>query len=384
MGSALRAKLKGQLGQSLQTSFEKKDDSGRFRDIFRSDTKYEIQKWKCTEGTHKIDIIPFLAGEDHPYVKIGKLALGKPTHLIDHWVHMKVGPTEDQVVCPLRTLGTPCPICEHQQRLRTSDDPNDDEIDTLNPKHRVVYNIWCHDTQKEEQKGIQIWDASHFLMENEVIGLANRDKEELGKVIDFPDVDTGKTIKWKREGSGAFNTKYKYHEFLERKPIPDNLVEAAIPLDQIVQLHNYEEIEQMFFAGREEVPVEETTGSYVQEEGTDSTGTEETASTEETTSTEETSTFDPACEDASAGTQDLECPVDGGTFGVDLDQYKHCDKCDVVDDCDNENRRLKTETDKVSTERKVPAEKKVSAERKEPGDDKKPPRATINRRRVSK
>src|SRR5574337_1937468 len=111
--SERRAAMKQEMADRHKESYDRKDDSGRFKSIFIKDAVSGITMWKCSEDEHFINIIPYIAGANNPNVKPGKFAYN-----LDIFVHRKVGVNEDSYICLARTYNKPCPICEHQAEQR--------------------------------------------------------------------------------------------------------------------------------------------------------------------------------------------------------------------------------------------------------------------------
>jgi len=223
----------------------KKTGGGRWPTIFLKDKVPEgVEFWICKEGKHLADIIPFEAGKNMPLgenlTPITKE--GDPDYVLDLFVHTNVGNMNKPFVCPYENFGIECPICEYIKSHQL-----DKEIwKKLVAKHRVVYFLWVHDNREEEKKGIQIFEASHFFMEEKIEEIANSPKD--GGQEDFSNPDDGKSLAWTRKGSGMENTQYLGHRLIERDDIiPDRILEQTFSLDDIVNMHpTYKEIEKEF------------------------------------------------------------------------------------------------------------------------------------------
>lgn len=223
----------------------KSTGGGRFPTIFNKDAVPEgIEFWRCKEGEHIADIIPFEAGPNMPLDERMQPITeeGQLDYVLDLFVHTNVGNMMKPYVCPFENFGKPCPICEFMKANKLE---KDDWV-KLVAKHRVVYFLWVHDSREEEKKGIQIFEASHFLMEEKIAVIAKLPKG--GGFVNFSDPDTGKSLAWTRKGSGMLNTQYLGHRLIERDgAIPDKILDMTFPLDSIVNMHpDYEEIEREF------------------------------------------------------------------------------------------------------------------------------------------
>ena len=218
---------------------------GRFPTIFNKENVPEgIEFWRCAEGEHIADIIPFEAGPDMPLdERLQPITEeGHLDYVMDLFVHTNVGAMQKPYVCPFENFGKPCPICEFMKATKLEKE----DWKKLVAKHRVVYFLWVHDSREEEKKGIQVFEASHFLMEEKIEEIAKLPKG--GGFVNFSDPDTGKSLAWTRKGSGMTNTQYLGHRLIEREePIPDKILDMTFPLDSIINMHpEYAEIEKEF------------------------------------------------------------------------------------------------------------------------------------------
>ena len=242
-----------------------KESGGRYPTIFIRDKIPEgIEFYKCKEGEHLADIIPFEAGPDMPLDESNNPVTeeGDLDYVLDLWVHQNLGKLQNPYVCPYENFGKPCPACEFIKGNRLEKD----DWSKLRAKHRVIYQIWDHQTREGEKKGIQIFEAAYFFMEEKIDEIAKLPKG--GGYISFSDPDSGKTLAWKRKGSGKDNTQYLGHKFIDRDaPIPDKILNKTFALDSIIKMHpSYEDIEKDFnhtlaklglLTGSEDVPFDD-------------------------------------------------------------------------------------------------------------------------------
>jgi hypothetical protein len=331
-----RKSWKDKLAGKQEQSYKDRNDSGRFKPIFLGFPE-NIKFWKCNEGEHTIDIVPYEAGPNDP-----KNKKGEPTYKLDIFVHNKVGANEDSYVCMNRTYGKPCPICEHKLALSKKDDFDEAEVKELNPKRRVIYNVWVHDSTNSEAMGIQLMNMSHFLFEKELLEASKKPKG--GGFIHFAnyDKDSGKNITFDRKGSGAMNTKFSpFHFFDREEDIPDEILEKALSLDQYLHIPTYEEVYASFHSTtmEEEVPVEEEEYEETEKEDV----TEEEDPVEARKKAREERLKKQASEDP--------CPQ-GHVFGVDVDKFDECEPCKKWDECNEKSGELVK-----PVEKKEPAKK---------------------------
>ena len=293
-----------------EEGYARKDGSGRFKSIF-IDTFEKSKLWKCSEAEHSINIVPYLAGKQNPHV-----AEGKPTYILDIYRHAKVGVNEDSYICMKKTYDKPCPICEYQAKLRKESDGSDaseDYIKSFNAGRRAIYNVHCLDSAKEEAKGIQIWEVSHFLFEKEILEIAK--KKRGGGFVYFADIDDGKIVSFRRTGSSV-GTKFTAIEFEERDaPISDELIESALCLDEMIYIPDYEEVKNAFYSL---IKVDD-----VEEEEEETTRKPKITLKAETNKEEDVEIKDTP---ETVDTTEEDCPF-GYEFGKDFDRNPECDTC---------------------------------------------------------
>ena len=309
-----RSKWKEGLKKRQQESFDKRDDSGKYKSYF-IDAIGKDKFWKPTVGEHQINIIPFIAGKNNPNVKEGE-----PTYLLDLWVHTGIGVNEDNYICPARNFDQPCPICEHQAELRKEEDYDEELVKSINPKRRAVYNVEVLDSVKEQNKGIQLLEVSHFSFEKPLMERSKLPKG--GGFVYFADVDDGQVVSFEVKES-AFTTKgakprtIKKNDFLSFQfiprdaPISDELLAKSFVLDEIIVIPEYEALYEAFY--------QESSGRTAKPEE------KEQERQEEEEQEKESDVEDPEIPGDT-------CPVEQ-TFGEDYDKFNECDDCINRDAC---------------------------------------------------
>ena len=349
-----RKQYRDEVRKAQEDSQARKDDSGKFKSIFKDVTG---GMFKCTEGEHTINIIPFIAGPNHPTKKEGK-----STYILDLFVHGKVGINENSYVCMTKTFGEdhPCPVCEHQAELRKQDNFDEEEVKSLNPGRRAIYNIEVRDKESDYGK-ILLWDVSHFLFEKTLVERA--DSKKGGKIF-FADPDDGRSIYFKRTGKGAKDTKYTILEFEKREPIPDELLDAAFVIDEKIHYPEYDEVYSALHgtprSSSERPPADEERGRKAKEEETP----------DRTAKGKEQERKDEPADDV----QEPEgCPFEH-IFGVDVDTFDECGECEKNAECLDEFEKIQEDKERRRQEREKA--------RKEAEAAKNPPQRTRTSRSV--
>lgn len=301
--------------------------SGFTKDILKDD----IKKWKCKEGDHLIDIIPYQIGANHPNPKFKE---GDFTYYFDLFVHRDIGINKEQVVCLKETSGKPCPICEYRTEMMKGDDFDVAESKKLSPKKRTLYNIVCYDSDEEQAKGIQIFNVAWFYVQNHLVPLTKN--KRTGANIPFTDPDEGKSLSFTRIGMDA-QSKFVGHSFVDRcdasgktYTISDEILDSVYKLEDIISFPTYEEVESILYGK----PVESV------------------KSTDTTSPMEEKKIVDssPNSDDSNDDSNEVirECEY-GYNFGVDFNKKEECeDDCDLWEECRAKRRELrKVEGDNI-------------------------------------
>ncbi len=236
---ARMAKNKGGLAKRHNTVA--KPTGGRYPTIFdKKKVPDGVTFFVCKEAQHIVDILPWEAGKDMPLDEqnIPVTKEGGFDYVLDLWVHQNIGKMKLPFVCPYENFGQPCPICEYIKANRLPKP----EWSKIRPKRRSIYLIWNRTTPEDEKKGVQIFDAAHFFMEEKLEEIAKLPRG--GGFVTFSDPDDGQSVCWTRKGSGQENTQYLGHRFIEREQaIPDRILESTFALDQVINMHpSYEEI----------------------------------------------------------------------------------------------------------------------------------------------
>lgn len=315
--------------QRQKEMYDSRNDSGRFKSIFK-DLPEGVEKWKCETGEHNIDILLYPAGKNDPEVRAGKLQEGDPQVALDVWIHTRVGAAEDNYICLSRTYKEKCPICERRNALRKTDDYDEEEVKALNPTRRHVYNVWVHDSAKEEDKGVQVFDVSQYLFGLELTEQSKLPME--GGFEPYAHPDQGKIVNFTKSGK-QISTKFKSFHFLKRpKPLPANIRDGVLVLDEYLYIPTYEEVKNAFMAGGvSNASLDEQFGGddvpdFVPPE-------EEKQEDPREAKRREREARLKAQQEATTHLPENECPS-GFVFGADIDKKKEvCDVCEKWDAC---------------------------------------------------
>lgn len=286
--------------------------------------------YKVKKGRNSIDILPFIIKTNH---HPQKMKPGYEDYILDVFVHTKIGPGEDTVVCLKKTFGKPCPICEEQADLRQNKSIPDHQLkkqlNALKPTRRAVYNII---DLEEPEKGVQIWEVSHFLFEKELLEEAETAESE---VVTFADLKDGRSINFRAtEESIDTSTffKYKSISFQKREPYAEDILNETYSLDSYLVIPSYEEVQKLFLGifDEEEDDDEKKEEASPRESNIRRTAVQRTAKDTTDEDMEEETPKEKVSTKITSGKK--RCQY-GHTFGDDCDTMKECKDCEDWNDC---------------------------------------------------
>jgi hypothetical protein len=235
--------------------------------------------------------------------------------------------------------------------MKEQEEFDEDAVKKLSPSRRVIYNVWVHDSTKDEEKGIQLWDASHYLFGKEIAELAKLPKG--GGFVEYTDPDAGKQISFTRKGKGALSTKYTAFRFLEREEaIPDTILYSTFVIEDFIHFADYKEIEAALY------------GKELAESEEDETLPE--PEKEEAPKEERKRRGRPAAVEEDI--VDNPCPY-GHTFGVSIEKFDDCQKCEKWDPCSEKADEAEAELEALALQaekEKLEKEKAAKEPKEEP------------------
>jgi gp32 DNA binding protein like len=334
-----RDQLKQGLGDKTKEAYDRKDGSGLFKTYLKEALFEErkVSRFNPGKGQWIIDIIPYIVGKNDPLNKEGD-----SQYVLDILVHMGIGPADERIVC-LSQYNLPCPVCELIKQKQNDGADYKTEIKPLVAKRRTLYNVIVRENPEEEKKGVQILEMAHFFLQKNLAALSKNPRK--GGYIIFSDLDEGKSVGFRRTGTGAENTAYDAHQFIDRPaPITDAEWQAAQCLDDFIVIRTYEDIYSMLHSSKKADKSEETQNEEQEESAPPVNKRRMMVEPEEQpeTSQEEVEEETPEPQKAppvlKAGTKKIRnsapvCPVESGTFGVSFDEFVECDTCNHRDSC---------------------------------------------------
>ncbi len=195
----------------------------------------------------KIDILPYLVERGrkekggNPFSDSGYLHYERT-----YFAHRGVGIGQSSYVCPRKTFGKKCPICEDIARMRRDPKADGELLKSLEPKERQLFAII---DKTEEEQTIKVWDVSNFLF-GKVLDSKIKDADEDDGYENFYRLDEGFTLKCSvEEKSFAGKTFYTVSNIemkVRPEPLDDGLLDEVPDLDKLLIEVDYDKLKAIY------------------------------------------------------------------------------------------------------------------------------------------
>lgn len=311
---------------------------------------YTDVKWlsKLEPGIKcQFDIIPFVVTTDrHPdIVQLRKDWEGQD-EILDHYVmyyqHRGLGVEgKTSIICPNKTWGHPCPICEERDALmKAGKDWKDEEVSELKPVARTLMNVVLTDNPDE----ILLFDYSYAWFYENVQKKLRRmdDDEEQFWIADV--TKEGRTIRCYPEASSFNSTmagEFKSIDFIPKKnTFDESIIDEAYKLDTMLREYSYDEIKAIFegdtFDGEDDDPDDDVEDKVVEKPTPKPTAKPEVLSPAEKRKRAKAS--------REKEEQENPCPH-GYVFGEDNYAKDECENCPLAEECGLKYEELHPDVD---------------------------------------
>jgi len=221
--------------ESTARRMAKNQTSGFVQTVYRPPENMGFFSIK-SDGNKLIDLIPFTAGKDNPNCDEGEL------HFERSFYSHRVGQGKEtrSYVCPSKTYGRACPICEHL------DNCGDDQlVKDHKAKHRQLFLVY---DRSDEDKGVCLWEVSYHLFGKTIDQTIDASDEE-DEVDWFYDPEKGKSLKIVYSEQAIGGTKFSQIDtilFRKRKPLREKLLKQSVCLDDILIEESYDKLKKLF------------------------------------------------------------------------------------------------------------------------------------------
>jgi hypothetical protein len=217
-----------------------------------------VNFFKNDGKTVEFDHIPYVISSLlNPDVRAGRAKVGD---LIDSRVyrrHTDIGVDQKMYICPT-SIGKPCPICEAHTQAKKNSAMSKEEVDALRAKERVLYNVI--DVNDKNAK-VMVWDVSYHLFTKQL----EHEQAERNEYYEYWYPDGGHTLRirfeMKKINRGEPFPEADRIDFTKRQALSDEDLDAAVDLDEVLQILDYKQLEKIFLGvdnDSEEEPEDKT------------------------------------------------------------------------------------------------------------------------------
>ena len=202
------------------------------------------------DKSYTFDVVCFKAGKGNPGADEGEDAAGSP-----YSAHGGVGPNNDRYCCTLNTrqFDKPCPICTaRSDRIKSGVDFKTDElVKKWRASDRTLFNVWDHAAKGEK---CQLLDISNFAFAQMLYKTVdeNTDKYEYWGSPGIEGFTIKASFEKKKIGTGDFPNCWKIDFIPRSEPIPDDILDSAMPLDEMLICPDFDKLQSAFEQGTTE------------------------------------------------------------------------------------------------------------------------------------
>ncbi len=213
-----------------------------------------VSSWKPEAKSHRIDTIPYEVGKGNEYADPGDWY-----YELTYFAHRGIGAEPNNFyVCPAKTKGKACPICEYRGKLASDPDSDIELVKGLKAKERQLWLIFDHDNKDE---GVQLWEFSHWNFGKLLDQVRKDADEDETHITDFDDPEAGSSLKvsFSEESGGGHQYLKAYNISFKPRPngLPEELLDHGICLDSLLKIESYEKLKAILYQTEEEDSVEE-------------------------------------------------------------------------------------------------------------------------------
>ena len=207
-----------------------------------------VELFRPGDKRYKLDFTLYQVGSDNPYADEKQWYYERT-----YYTHRNIGIEDRSYVCPLKTAGKPCPICEERGKLASDSDGDEDLIKALKPSQRQMFLVRDRD---DMDKGVQLFDFNYWNFGRTLDELYKEADEDEMHIRDFDDPDKGSFLVVKFSENKPYGMECRSIEFRQRsKPLEGDLLDHGICLDEMLIIPEYDELRNHYFqVEKEEKP----------------------------------------------------------------------------------------------------------------------------------
>lgn len=309
---------------SAKESYRIKDGVGG-KDIFIDEAVRDVPKYQPTLGKKLMDVIMYPAGANHPMVVTGRIKQGTMVHITWTFVHKRIGPSQDWIICLAKTYGQRCPICEYSNMIRANSNLTDEEVRAATAPYYAgkyplgIYNCIHHTNPNQItwSEPVMYWPINNSFMESKLQAQAKQtmitEEVPTGYInYQWPTAGPqgGRHIEYEIITKGQFFDYIGHKFYIRQGPVPPHVLQAVHCLDDFLLVPTFDEVREAL-----EADIEMKSEAHVG--GEQPTG--------------EVLYPGPEIKSPIFGTPEPQCQFFeyGGRLGETFDNYQECQSCQV-------------------------------------------------------
>jgi phage FluMu protein Com len=210
---------------------------------------YKVEKI----GTILLDFAPYVVGKGNKSADEGQFYFERT-----YWAHFGVGPNSKTFICPAKTAGKACPICEEvnkiYQRTDIAKKAKGELTSSIRSKQRQLFIVKDAKIKDDPWK---LWDFSYHNF-GELLDSLMKDMDEDADFDLFAHPEKGYTLTISIIEATTGNNPYKKAggiSFTKRKPLGvslEDLAESQPCLDDLLIMPTYEQLKKAFYGDEDE------------------------------------------------------------------------------------------------------------------------------------
>ena len=191
-----------------------------------------------SDKPRRLDFLCWKAGKGNPNAEPGERHFE-----LTYWVH-RIGPDSEKFVCPNRTRGLPCPVCEDRARLRMQPDADDDLLKSLMPSQRQLFLV--HDLDQMD-RGLQLVDYSYYHFGKQIKAEMDASAIDEPDTEYFADLETGFTVRVAFTEEKPYGYKASSVKFVKRaKQYKYALADELPCIEDLLVVEPYEKLKAAY------------------------------------------------------------------------------------------------------------------------------------------
>jgi hypothetical protein len=192
-------------------------------------------------------------------VVAGRIKQGTMVHITWAFIHKRIGPGQDWLICLAKTYGQRCPVCEYANVIRANSSMTDEEVKAATApyysgKHPVgIYNCVHHTNPNQItwQEPVMYWPINNAFMESKLQAQAKQAMVTADAPTGYINYQWptagpqgGRHIEYEVTQKGQFFDYVGHKFYVRQQPVPPHVLQAAYCLDDFLYVPSFDEVKE--------------------------------------------------------------------------------------------------------------------------------------------